>query len=83
MIFGKKKRTEEILRLEIDVLWKCFLILNGIFLIAISQVIKIDSIKSFWDILMIILVFIYFFATIWMIWVMTKKYKDLFKILEK
>jgi len=68
MFFDKNKKTEEILRVEIDMAWKVFLVINGIFLISMSKITEIKSIETIGELLVILLWIIYF---IWIVWVLS------------
>lgn len=83
MFFSKNKNNKELIKLEIDLLWKLFLILNGVFLVSLHQMARIESIQSMSDILVFITIGTYLIWMVYTVNIMVNKYRLLFKILDK
>lgn len=81
--WNKKKKDIELLKAEMDFLWKWFLILNGIFLLGISQILIFEWIANFFEVLLLLMVLLYFYAIVKIILKYFKSHDQLITLLEK
>jgi hypothetical protein len=83
MAFWKKKTKKiELIKTEIEYLWKIFIVINGVFIVCLSRSFRLTEDPTFWESLILITSIIYWWTAILISGGIIKKYNELFRLLE-